>query len=349
MINTENISVVLQGPVTNETAKIIKDLRALMPHAEIILSTWDNESTDNCRCDIVVKTPQPEAFVQHDRLKVLNNINRLIRSTKEGIKVATKEYILKIRSDLHVDSLNFLKAYDFYPRDAGVKFVKHKLLVPALFSRMAYRKKPTPFHISDWAMFGLAEDVRAFFNDTPEVEEPEYTRWFKNKHRESPFGSTMFRFATEQYLTYSFYRRVRKLNLMNDAADNGSEVVSESNSFILSNFIIAEYLYTGWRLSKYPASTNEFRIGSDFFYLWNRRNYEVNYKILCDSTFIIKKTKEYDLYKNLRTSEARCRMQKHLGRLMESTTIKQFLEEFGAIFFTSLLYFKELLITKYEK
>lgn len=315
MIHSKDISVVLQGPVREETAVSILKCRSLLPDAEIILATWKGEHVEQIvGADKVIEIEDiPLAFIQHKRLGVKNNLNRLIRSTKIGIKSASRSYILKMRSDLILDSKNFLEAFETYSAKGRKTVLKHKVVIPLLFSRRAYRGNMTPFHLSDWAAFGLSEDIKDIFLKTQEVPEPEFTEYFSSS-KTSPFGSTTFRMSPEQWLFHSFFSR-HYLKVMNDATDCNESIVTLSDEFIVSNFIVADYNSTGFRLPKYSASIDEVSIGSEYLDLWNALHYERKYRKFCDPHFQISQPTIERLYRHKKTFECRLRLKKHIIRL----------------------------------
>ena len=106
-VKLSDVSVVLQGPVRFETPESVESVRRLLPEAELILSTWEDEDVSSLGPIRVLRSEKPSAPIQHDRLSVPNNLNRLIRSTKKGVAAVTRPYVLKMRSDMVLDSLAF--------------------------------------------------------------------------------------------------------------------------------------------------------------------------------------------------------------------------------------------------
>lgn len=333
MIESRDVSVVLQGPVRPETLTALQRIHVLLPESEVILSTWEDEDVSSLRhhVDEIVQSPCPPAFVQHDRLGVKNNLNRLIRSSRRGVERASRPYILKMRSDMVLEGTGFLPVFDSFQAPGPLKVLKRRVVVPALFSRTGYHGASAPFHLSDWAAFGLAEDVREIFLPLEEVPEPEFTRWFDRPGVESPFGSTLFRLAPEQYVIESLYARRFGTHPMKDARDNGPDVVSLSERFTVSNFIVAEFRDTGFTLPKYPESFDETMIGAEFFELWNKFTYEKAYQRNCDASYRITATKEAELYRRRPTVQAELRFQKHLRRLLHPDSPGKFMGELVSV------------------
>ena len=67
MVRTSDISVILQGPVREETRRAVQSVRSFLPGAEIILSTWLGEVLEDLGDDVrLVQATCPKAFVQHE-------------------------------------------------------------------------------------------------------------------------------------------------------------------------------------------------------------------------------------------------------------------------------------------
>ena len=111
MISSKDISIVIQGAINpTETPKCISSIRHNLPEAEIILSTWEGSDTSNLDYDKLVLNQDPGATSITKKIK--NNMNRQLLSTQNGLKIAEKKYVLKLRSDLILSNTNFLKYFD---------------------------------------------------------------------------------------------------------------------------------------------------------------------------------------------------------------------------------------------
>lgn len=106
-IESQDISVVVQGAIELEyIKKLLKSIRKFLPKAEIIVSTWEGTDVNYLDYDIlqINKDPGCEVFTVFGKK---HNLNRQILSTKNGIKRTTRKYVLKIRSDMYFDNINF--------------------------------------------------------------------------------------------------------------------------------------------------------------------------------------------------------------------------------------------------
>lgn len=201
-INSQDISVVVQGPIEKTlTRKCLNSIKKYLPESEIILSTWVGSNIDNLDYDeIILNADIFCGYADLSRTK-LNNLNRMLVSTKSGIKKASRKYILKIRSDIELQNTNFLRYYDsFCKRDINDKRIfKQKVLIPTIFTRQFVGKGEnsikTPFHISDWLQFGLREDIIKIWS-CPLVKEPEFSDYFRDKtiRQKYIFGDRTWKF-----------------------------------------------------------------------------------------------------------------------------------------------------------
>lgn len=140
-IDPKDISVVIQGPVTEGMARCIKTVKSVLSKAEIIISTWHNsnlEMIDTTGC-IVIENSDPnkngETYYGDINNKVPDNTNRQIVSSLAGIRKATRKYVLRMRGDIKLETLKFLSFWDkFDQRNADYALFRHKILVPSFVS-----------------------------------------------------------------------------------------------------------------------------------------------------------------------------------------------------------------------
>lgn len=332
MIASREISVVLQGPVRLETPAAVELIRRQLPESELILSTWLDEPAQGLSLDKIVRSEAPPAFCQHKRSGTLNNLSRLIRSTQAGIACASRPYILKIRSDMLIENTRFLETFESqYPKRGSRSVLKHKVLIPVIYSRFHYRNFPTPFHFSDWGSFGLAEDIRLIHNSTPEPEEPCFTEYFLGNEKQSPYGPTTLRMAPEQYAFWCFYQRHFNDVHMKDCSDISPELIEASDDFLVSNFIVADYAQTGWHLPKYPQSKDAIAEGEAYFGLLSQYPYELRYEKYCDPEFEIADSPSKRNFDSQAFLTALYRLKKHIGHLQHADRLIKRIEQLFVI------------------
>ena len=115
MINSNEISVIVQGKTDNYTKECLKSVRKYLPEAEIVLSTWDGDELLDIDSlyNILVLNKDPKAVKMDVDKKYDYNLNRQLLSSKTGIDKATRPYILRMRSDSCLSSNRFLKYCKF--------------------------------------------------------------------------------------------------------------------------------------------------------------------------------------------------------------------------------------------
>lgn len=340
MIESKDISFVIQGAINKkETPKCLKSIRRFFPDAEIILSTWKDSDISGLDYDIVVLNQDPGAIIieEFSHKVVYNNMNRQLLATKEGLKKASRKYAMKLRSDLILTSDKFLKYFDeFQNRTDNYKLFERKIIVPALFTRFnikcgkPYERVKIPFHVSDWWLFGLREDLNKYFLDTELVEEPYFTRYFnyeENKNKITPYGKAKFKFSPEQYFGYSCFARNFDDIYMEDAADYSDDLMEKFRECLVNNFIVLEFAQSGIYLNKYPYSKNEKFSGDQYIGLYNFYRYEVEYKKICDKDYEIT-TQNRKMFEDEKFGYGLLRIYKHISKLSEpSVSFIQKLEQ----------------------
>lgn len=246
-INTKDISVVIQGALDKKyIGKTLKSIRKELPQAEIILSTWEGTDVSELDYDILVLNEDPGAAVfTPDGRK--QNQNRQIFSTQNGIKKATRKYVLKIRSDMEIKGTRFLSYFGKYTkRNPECKILKERILINSLYTRNSLMQKskkelqPYLFHPSDWMMFGLKEDMLNIW-DIPLAPEPETSQYFATHPNLPHDKGCLTRWHAEQYIWLSFLEKNGfKLNYDNYFVYN-EESRRLSELSIVNNTTLLEY------------------------------------------------------------------------------------------------------------
>jgi len=247
-IDTKDISVVVQGAVDKEnTPRCLKSLRKHLPGAEVILSTWEGTNTDGLDYDVVLYNQDPGGW-RDGRTDILNNLNRQLVSSKNGIKAASKKYCVKIRSDIIFRSNRFLTYFDKFPkRDPQYQVFQERVIFCSYFfkrylGQVQNTVHPVPFHMSDWFAFGLKEDVSLLYA-APLAREPENTNYISLHETEiySPrrnlFGSS-HQFTQEQYIFFNCIKKKLSTPTYNSIIEYTSESILFSDKVAVNNCIV---------------------------------------------------------------------------------------------------------------
>lgn len=181
MIENRDISVVVQGPVENNyqgrmhheegiTQRCLSSIRAVLPDAKLILSTWPGQQLDDLDCDQLVISEDPGP--NRDAVCPAN-YNRQILSTRAGLDVVDSRYAIKLRSDNVLTHDGFKQLAQRYPESAASDRVfTSKVVINANLSRMYSRGREVAFSPSDFFYFGLTEDIKRIWEQPPFIEQP---------------------------------------------------------------------------------------------------------------------------------------------------------------------------------
>ena len=210
MIFTADISIIIQGAISPNTAEVVHQLRHLFCGAEIILSSWRNSNLKSICADKIIQSDDPGGVVADPVTQTMNNVNRQLVSTKAGIAAATRPFILKTRTDILFRDTKFLEYWGKYD-DLSSPFLGNRLLICNYYTRNP-RIFNTCFHPSDWIMFGRAEDIRAYYNGISLMSDEDGI-WFRNHPKASTFFTNyLCRYTPEQHIFLSFLRQKQCVN-----------------------------------------------------------------------------------------------------------------------------------------
>jgi len=245
-INSSEISVVVQGPIDKQNTPLcLKSIRKHLPDAEIILSTWVGSCVTKLDYDVLIlsKDPGGHTVLDYRNNKIYpSNLARQLYSTQKGIEAANNDYIMKIRSDIVLNSNNFLSYFYLYPEyDECYKIFNNRILISNYFTRHSYNSDWL-FHPSDWITFGTKKDI-IFYYDVPLPNNETLCQFFKNSNNliANP-GKTKQsrRYYSEQYI---FIKCLRKKGYMkfSDCMDITENLRLESEKYLINNFIVLDY------------------------------------------------------------------------------------------------------------
>jgi hypothetical protein len=287
-----NLSVVIQGPTVGadgeplaSVSQVLIAARRWLPSAEIILSTWRGGKVGaEWKPDQLVLSEDPGGMRYRAQHPFENNVNRQIRSTVAGLKCATRPYALKLRTDLLLTGTGFLEAFDQYPvRLPNQRVFRQRVVTCATYSVSPRHGGVALFHPSDWAHFGLTQDLLVLW-DSPEAEPESLMRWFdqhppdweqlmsrcgKQRYwgrtavlrdlqtrRELHAAGFACRYAPEQYLWIQALRRARYVGYQH-ALDFDPQMVADSEQWLVNNFIVLQAGQFGITSVKYQVDREE--------------------------------------------------------------------------------------------
>lgn len=242
MINSSDISVVVQGPICFEkdvclTSKVCDSIRKYLPNAEIILSTWEGEKFDLVDHDkLVINKPiksQMMYIIWTNNLR-LYSVNHQIITTLNGIKQASRKYVLKLRSDLSLSGtefINFFERYQSVPENEEYKSWKifnRRIVTLPTFD--ANKKYGLCFNVCDWFFFGTKGDVYDYFN-IPLVD---FDSLYIKEGDDYPRGE--YNLPAEQYLCVTFIKKHIDIN-MTRGDEKNNKLIEDFEIFLANNII----------------------------------------------------------------------------------------------------------------
>lgn len=266
VIKSEDISVVVQGAIDKTTKKCLKSIRKYLPQSEIILSTWEGSNIKGLKYDILVESKDPGGVLICPKTKLYNNLNRQLVSTQNGLKKVNRKYTMKFRTDFYLRGKDFLNYFDKFPvRDEKYSVFKHRVIVAAVYSRLTSEQGiPTPFHPSDFFFFGLTEDIKSYFEQTPLEKEENMTNYNYLYLEKKPYhiNTLTERYAPEQYFCLKFLQRHFSDIKFDDWTDWNDENIEFSKNIDVNNFIYLGFPESGifsdkhWQALLYETKTN---------------------------------------------------------------------------------------------
>ncbi len=212
MIQSSEISFVVQGPVVDVTQHCLDSIRNFYPNSVIILSTWKGTNLDHIKgYDSLVLSDDPgdsgRMFDLDELSHIKNNINRQLVSTQAGLRNVTTKYVVKTRTDFEFKNqnlLSYLNKFRDYPIDSTMRFVTERIVALGA-------DREVPFFVFDFAFAGLAEDIHRLF-DIP-LMPMKIAQYFPEHQAYNPARYSLqpscFRWIPEQYILLSALKLAR--------------------------------------------------------------------------------------------------------------------------------------------
>lgn len=251
-----DISFVFQGPVVDAEAaeylqRSIAILRAQCPSSEIVVASWRGQCGDRLTdVDRLVLLEDPGMLVTTtvwwNRFKFRNaNTKRMLHSTREGLRAATRKYCVKLRTDSRVDAEKLLACLqaDLQSGLASSLF-EQRVWVGDLFSRNP-RRSALLFHLSDIFLVGLRADLLGIFDKAWE--------WVQTLERS---GGAIPWLCPEQFLWLPTLRGDASVGLAHGFAFSPDKAL-RYESAVLENIHILEAAGIGLTFSKQFGTTHE--------------------------------------------------------------------------------------------
>ena len=170
MIESSEISVVMQGPISPANLDAIADniaqVKHALPRCELIVITWKGSDIKHrlSRVDQFLELEDPGTTTIGWDSK--SNIDRQLASVLGGLRVASRSYAIRMRLDTTLASDRFLQSYAALLADTSIRppsLFRKRVLSTSIYFRDA-AKSNYLFHPSDIFHFGLLSDLLDLWN-----------------------------------------------------------------------------------------------------------------------------------------------------------------------------------------
>lgn len=278
MIKSSDLSVVVQGKIftgsRGSTLDVLQSIRKYFPRCELIFSTWNTEqvcSSSASLCDCIIQSDDPGDYTDSKDTPI--NINRQIISSREGIKRATRPFVIKTRSDLIFKSESLLSVLnkEYASRKA---LTENRRLIAANFSTRSHtRGLKIPYWICDFIYAGRKSALDKMFS-VELMKSADFTYYKARTHPRSYADKKHFyRFSPESYLTYSYLEAEKKVPFEH-SYDNNAYSLAAYESGLLKNFMILNKWELGVDSLKYhlPFNSHQIMLSSFSFKTLLRKN-----------------------------------------------------------------------------
>ncbi|MGC3991701.1 MAG: WavE lipopolysaccharide synthesis family protein [Chthoniobacteraceae bacterium] len=209
MISSSQISVVMQGPIIGGkndnpenqlTRRCIESIRKFLPEAELILSTWTGMDVTEISHDILIQSGDPGTVKSYCEKNI--NLNRQMVSTQAGLRMATRPYIFKMRTDTVLTGNAFLCMFEAFPaRAAKHQIFTHRVMIWNIFTKTPIRSGIGCYHTSDIVSFGRGEDIRMLWNVPLYLRTEEDLKEDERKMNQADVNETPISYlVAEQYI-----------------------------------------------------------------------------------------------------------------------------------------------------
>jgi hypothetical protein len=139
--------------------EVLASLRAVFPKAQLIVSTWIGSDVQGLDADDILLNTDPGPL-EHP-LQRPNNVNRMVLSTANGLKLANRPFCLKTRSDVVFRSDSLI--HRELSLAADNLSIQRRIWIASIGTARidTYLR---PFHAGDMIQYGLTEDLRRLWN-----------------------------------------------------------------------------------------------------------------------------------------------------------------------------------------
>jgi hypothetical protein len=210
-IPSQDITVIVRGLVVGQgeadarqhfTQRALESIRAVLPGAQVILSTWKGSNLTGLNYDEVVLSDEPEGLymLREDGSEKLIAANNQIITTRAALSYVDRPYVLSVRSDVVLEHAGFVSYFVTYNKQPPHDVVGHRIAVlPTYNPRRSFAL--FLFDVCDWFYFGTVADISDLF----EIPLMSHDRHVRRVPEQLPYIKDNL--ESEQYIWTSFLKK----------------------------------------------------------------------------------------------------------------------------------------------
>ena len=201
-LKEENLSLIIQGRITSETEHCLNSAIQNFPKVnQIIISSWEeNEDFANSLSMVnksIIKvhiSKDPGVLYRKLDLKTPHNVNRIIKSSLNGLKNSESEYSLLIRGDIFFKNNKIINEFNKYNRNNNLLVINNTTIDPERGPKLLY-------HCCDWLMLGKTNNLINYFSIP--LMPSEFSNWYlsRTKPENKIDPGSLSRYMSEDYIT----------------------------------------------------------------------------------------------------------------------------------------------------
>ncbi|WP_318477689.1 WavE lipopolysaccharide synthesis family protein [Photobacterium leiognathi] len=279
MIENENITVIVHGPVQNYqdrihheegiTERCLNSVRQHLPGSTIILSTWINQ--DLTRLDYDVLIEEQDVGPNKDTV-VPKNYNRQMHLLNKGLRETITPYALKLRSDNYLTGDQFKTLQQrFASTNRPTPILDERIVINANLSRRTSKGFKVIYSLSDFFYFGRTDDLIKIWGN-PSFRHNPLSPFISQKANDETGYPCL---EAEQIYGHLWISKLLDMPIMKHRFDASKAQIKQWEIFLANNIVIAEPNNIGLGLRK--ISIRKKRVNEYSFVDWQKL-----YRLYCD-------------------------------------------------------------------
>lgn len=152
----DDVSIIIRGKISDWTPDIVEEYKTNFINSEIIVSTWNDENTQDVDCTIV-KSKEPEMPSPHKSM-----LNHQVILAREGLKKASKNLIMVCRTDQFIHGQNIFKFFNEECPNSKMLVTTFPTFLNGTPNDYRYE-----YGICDFCQIGTSSIIHEFWDNVP--------------------------------------------------------------------------------------------------------------------------------------------------------------------------------------